>query len=718
MFAAKASTRSEGRRVERPLGPAGAAVALLLAVCPAMAQQPDTARADSVPVYKLEGITVTVSRSKQEVQKLPYAIGVLGASEIQGLQTTISLDEALPGIPGVFVSNRYNFALGDRISIRGFGARSQFGVRGIRVIQDGIPLTLPDGQSQLNNLDLSAAGRIEVIRGPASALYGNASGGVVSVQTESPPPRPLAADARALGGSFGESRLYQKYDVKAAGQQGRFDYFGHVGYFRTDGYRLHSAARYTLVNGRLRYRPDADSEITVVVNFADTPQAESPSTLTDSLARVKPDTARDLALSPEQCPPEPGFGGCQDLGDESKQGQAGISYRRQLSAEHQLSLMAYGLVRELENRIPFTLIQLDRAAAGARAEYRYAPLAGRVTAVTAGVDLDHQGDDRLENARDADQLGPVNLDQDERVTSLGLFAQGGLAPVADVELTLSLRYDRVTFEVDDRLVTAADPDDSGSRKMDQLSPMAGLRYTHARWLNVYGNVGRSFQTPTTTELTDSLGGFNETLQPERAINYEFGLKGTAADHVTYSLALFHADIDDLIVGSAVPGIERVFFDNAGSGVHKGVEAGLSALLAEGLVFTTSYTYSDFRFKEFQTEEDDYGGNRLPGVPPNRFYGRLTYSHRSRATGSMEVRAADSYFVDNANENRNDGYAVVDLRFGYSLLTPKLEIRPVLGLNNLFDQRYNSSVVVNTVGGRYYEPAPGRNVYLGLRVKTR
>ncbi len=718
MFATTAGTRSEGRRVERRPAPVGTAAALLLlAVSPAMAQQQDTVRADSVPVYRLEGITVTVSRSEQEVQKLPYAIGVLGASEIQALQTAISLAEALPEIPGVFVSNRYNFALGDRISIRGFGARSQFGVRGIRIIQDGIPLTLPDGQSQLNNLDLSAAGRIEVIRGPASALYGNASGGVVSVQTESPPPRPLVADARALGGSFGSSRLYQKYDVKAAGRQGKFDYTGHFGYFRTDGYRLHSAARYALLNGRMRYRPDADSEITVIVNYANTPQAESPSTLTDSLARVKPDTARDIALSPEQCPPEPGFGGCQDLGEESEQGQAGVSYRRQLSEEQQLSLMAYGLLRNLENRIPFTLIQLDRFGFGTRLEYRYAPLAGRVNFVTAGFDLDHQGDDRVENARDADQTGPITLDQDERVTSLGLFAQSGLAPIADAELTLSLRYDRVQFEVDDRLVTADDPDDSGSRKMDQLSPMAGLRYTHTRWLNVYGNVGRSFQTPTTTELTDSLGGFNGTLQPERAVNYEFGLKGTAADRVTYSLAIFYADIDDLIVGSAVPGTERVFFDNAGSAAHKGVEAGLSALLADGLVFTTSYTYSDFRFTEFRTEEDDYGGNRLPGVPPNRFYGRITYSHRSGATGSLEFRAVDSFFVDNANESRNDGYGVVDLRFGYSLLTPRLEIRPLLGLNNLFDQRYNSSVVINAVRGRYYEPAPGRNVYLGLSVKT-
>ncbi len=682
------------------------------------AQQPDTAYADSVPLYRLEGISVTVSRSRDEVQRLPYAIGVLGASEIQRLQATVSLDEALPQIPGVFVNSRYNLANGDRISIRGFGARSQFGVRGVRIIQDGIPLTLPDGQSQLNNLDLAAAGRIELIRGPASALYGNASGGVISVQTESAPPTPLGGELRFLGGSFGDSRLYQKYDLKAAGQPGKVDYYAHLGHFQTDGYRLHSEARYTLFNGRLRYQPDPASELTLVVNYADTPLAESPSSLPDSLARARPDTARDIALSPRQCPPNPGFTGCQDLGEESRQGQVGISYRRRLGAEHQLSLMAYGLARSLENRIPFTLIELDRRGGGARVEYSYAPLAGRITGLTAGIDFDGQSDDRLESARDADQTGPVNLDQDERVVALGLFAQGGFELLAGLELTLSLRYDRVSFEVDDRLITGEDPDDSGGRNMDQLSPMAGLRYTLAPWLNAYANVGRSFQTPTTTELTDSLGGFNERLQPERAINYELGLKGTASERVSYSLAVFRADVDDLIVGSAVPGTERVFFDNAGSAEHRGLELGLSALVVDGLVFTTAYTHSDFVFKDYRNGDDDFGGNQLPGVPPHQVYGSLNYTHRSGVTGALQVWGVEGYYVDNSNENRNDGYVTANIRLGYSLRTRSLEVFPLLGVNNLFDVRYNSSVVVNAVGGAYYEPAPGRNFYFGLRVTTR
>lgn len=682
----------------------------------AFAQRPDSVATDSVPIYKLESVAVTVSRSGDDINQLPYSVGLLGTTAIQALQATISLDESLGEIPGVFVANRYNFALGDRISIRGFGARSQFGVRGIRIIQDGIPLTMPDGQSQLNNLDLAAAGRIEVIRGPSSSLYGNASGGVISVQSEASPPVPLRPEFWLLGGGFGNDRFYQKYDVKASGRQGRFDYFGHFSYLDSEGYRTHSAAEYALLNTRVRYQLDDRSDLTAVINYANTPLAQSPSTLSDSVARVKPDTARNIALSPDQCPADPGFAGCQGLGEASKQGQAGVTYRRRLSDLHQISLMGYGLFRELENQIPFTLIRLDRGAGGARAEYRLAPRTGPLSGMTAGLDLEFQSDDRVENDSDGASVGPVRLDQAERVTALGLFALAGFLFTPEIELTISARYDRVRFEVDDRLVTPDDPDDSGSQVMDQLSPMAGLLYKHAPWLNIYGNVARSFQTPTTTELTDSLGGFNQDLQPERATNYEIGLKGTAAGRLSYSLSLFHMDVKELIVGSAAPGSERVFFENAASSTQNGVEVGASALLTAGLVVTAAYTYSNFYFEQFQTDAGDFSGNELPGIPPNQIYGRLSYRHRSGLSAWLGVTGVDGYFVDNANENRNDGYVVINLRLGYTARTKGLQIVPLLGLNNLFDIRYNSSVVVNAVGGRYYEPAPGRNLYAGLRLR--
>jgi iron complex outermembrane receptor protein len=697
--------------------PAGLLV-LGCATAPAAAQQPDSVAADSIVPYRLEGITVTVSRWRQDVNRLPYAAGLLGKAELQSLEATVSLDESLAQIPGVLVDNRYNFALGVRISVRGFGARSQFGVRNVRIIQDGIPLTLPDGQSQTGNLDLAAAGRIEVIRGPASALYGNASAGVISVRTESAPAVPFRPEVGLLAGGYGKDRFYQKYDVKLGGRQSRFDYLGHLSYFDTDGFRTHSRARHTLLNTRLRYAPGGDSDLTLLLNYADSPLAQNPSSLTDSTARAKPDTVRDIVLPPEDCPPEPGFGGCQNLGEEFRQGQAGLGYRRAFGSAHEISLMGYGLFRELENRIPFRLIELDRLGGGARVEYRLAPATGRLSRFSAGVDLDRQQDDRVERIRDGDGVGPVALDQEEGVASLGLFAHGGLALAPGLELTLSLRYDRVRFDVADRLVTEDDPDDSGARTMDQWSPLAGLSYSYAPWLNFYGNVGRSFQTPTTTELTDTLGGFNPDLQPERATNYEVGVKGTAGGRVSYSLALFHADVADQLIGFAATGIERVYFENAGSSAHEGIEAGVSALVAPGWTASLAYTYSNFKFDEFITEAGDFSGNRVPGVSPHRLHARLGYARGPGPSGSLRLTAVDDYFVDSANQNRNDGYIVVDLRFGYTARTGRLEIVPFVGINNVFDVRYNSSVVVNATAGRYYEPAPGRNLYAGLRLRPR
>ncbi|MGD2217167.1 MAG: TonB-dependent receptor, partial [Gemmatimonadales bacterium] len=363
-------------------------------------------------------------------------------------------------------------------------------------------------------------------------------------------------------------------------------------------------------------------------------------------------------------------------------------------------------------------IELDRLGGGARAEYRLNPATGRLTRLGAGVDFDRQQDDRVERLRDAEGIGPVALDQDEGVTSLGLFAHGGLALTPGLGLTLSLRYDRVRFDVDDRLVTGDDPDDSGARTMDQWSPLAGLSYRHAPWLNLYANVGRSFQTPTTTELTDTLGGFNPDLGPERATNYELGLKGTAGGRLSYSLALFHADVADQLIGYAAAGIERVYFENAGSSVHQGFEAAISALVASGWTASLAYTYSYFTFDEFVTEAGDFSGKRVPGVPPHSLHARLGYALGTGLSASLRLTAVDDYFVDSANQNRNDGYAVVDLRLGYAARAASFQLAPFLGINNVFDVRYNSSVVVNATAGRYYEPAPGRNLYAGLRFRTR
>ncbi|UCF20732.1 MAG: TonB-dependent receptor [Gemmatimonadota bacterium] len=680
----------------------------------AIAQVPDSTTADSIPLYRLEGITVAVSRSPSDLNRLPYAVGLVGSTQIQGLEATVSLDESLLAVPGVLVNNRYNFALGNRISIRGFGSRAQFGVRGIRLIQDGIPLSLPDGQAQLNNIDLSAAGRIEVIRGPASALYGNAAGGVISIETGPAPDVRLRPQLSVLGGSFGEGRLYQKYDLQLSGRDGRFDYLGHLGYFQTDGYRLHSEARSTLFNTRWRYRPDSQSQLTLLLNYAAAPQAENPSSLDSSLARAKPDTARDIVLPPDQCPASPGFGGCQDLGEESRQGQAGLAYQRRFGLAHELSLMGYGVFRHLDNRIPFRLIELDRWAAGWRTMYRFAPPGSRLEGLTLGLDLDHQTDDRIEFFRDDTGIGDVRLDQDELVTALGGFALAELLLAPPLGLNLSLRYDRVRFQAKDRLISPDDPDDSGTRVLDQWSPMVGIRYPHARWLNLYGNVGRSFQTPTTTELTDTLGGFNQNLEPERSINYELGLKGTVASRLSYSLALFRVEIEDQLIGSEASGSERVYFSNAGSSVNRGAEVGFSTLLAEGITLMAAYTYSDFRFRDFQMGGEDFSGNALPGVPPHQLHARLHYD-AAGPSGTLKVTAVDEFFVDNANLDRDDGYAVIDLRLGYTVGLPRIEARAFVGVNNLLNTRYNSSVVVNATAGRYYEPAPGRNLYLGLRL---
>ncbi|MGH7504762.1 MAG: TonB-dependent receptor plug domain-containing protein, partial [Longimicrobiales bacterium] len=272
----------------------GATVLILVAlsaVAAPLAAQPPTGR-DTLPaVVPLDSLEVTVTRRTVPVDRVPAAVSTVDRETIQRGQPTVTIDEALSAVPGVFVSNRYNFALGPKISVRGLGARASFGVRGVRVIADGIPLTMPDGQTNLNNLDLGSAGRIEVIRGPASALYGNAAGGVIAVTTEAPPEVPFAAEARLVAGNLGRgvhapARL-TKLQAKVGGTSGNAGYMVSVSRLETDGYRDFSAARQTLINAKAEFALDPRTSLTAVVNALDAPLAESPGSLPADSARVR-----------------------------------------------------------------------------------------------------------------------------------------------------------------------------------------------------------------------------------------------------------------------------------------------------------------------------------------------------------------------------------------------------------------------------------------------
>ena len=686
---------------------------VLIALPVAAAAQ--AARQDSSRVLPLDSVRVTVTRGTVALERMPAAASVVGIADIRGSQATVGLDEALDRIPGVFVNNRYNFSLGARISMRGLGSRAAFGVRGVRVIADGIPLTMPDGQSNLNNLELGAAGRIEVLRGPASALYGNAAGGVISIETEATPPI-LSTEARVLGGNAGRDGLglgrFFKLQAKAGGRLNEGGFVGSVSHMQTDGYREYSRAEQTLLNVVARHPIGETSRLSVVVNAFDSPVAESPGALPIDSVRLDrrkawPANARTFA------------------GEATTQLQVGVGIAHILGSTR-LDVSAYALGREVDNALPFGFIDLRRRAGGLRATYAGAPAGDRV-ALTTGVDVEWQSDGR----REFDNVGggpgdELRRDQRDQVFVIAPFAQTlvRLGPRAD--LLLGARYDAVRFETSDAFMGDG-RDDSGHRTLSAFSPMAGLTFAASEQIRVYGNVATAFQTPTTTELINAPptagapccpGGFNAELDPQRALSFEIGARGRVG-RFSIDVATYSMNVDNTIVPFQVAdGEGREFFRNAGESRHRGIELSAGTPLGRHHA-TLAYTFNDFVFLDDGDPAVDHEGNRLPGVPRHHIFAGLRLRPADALQVDLEVDHTGEYFANDANEDSaiNDAATVADLRLQFDTRIRGIAARPFLAIGNLTNTRYNSSVVVNAFGRRYYEPAPGRSFHIGFAVAT-
>lgn len=689
--------RTVTRATSAPLGVA-LAITTALASAPraaVQAQAPapaDTVRRDSAAV--LPPVTVEVSRIAGSRAAAPYAVSVRTAATLPSGTPATALDEALRTIPGVQVDNRFNYALGERISIRGAGARAQFGVRGVRVLIDGIPATLPDGQTTLNLVDLSTVDAVEVLRGPVSSLFGNAAGGAILLETAPPSGAPLATRATITTGSDGLLRTLGE----AGGTRGPFGYLARVSRVAYEGFRTHSDAENTYASARITWlgTRDALSASFNAVRY----DARNPGSLSDSLLRVDRNRAFQNNVA-------------QGTGERGSQRQAGAQWRRSLTAHDALEVAGWVIGRDIDNPIPGRVVVLDRVAGGARALLR-----GDREALswTAGIEHERQHDDRRNYVNAAGSHGALVLDQDEQVLGLGAFAQASAALHPRVTALAGLRHDRTLFQADDRFLANGDPDDSGQRTLSALSPSAGLSLSLDGGVTVYSNVGTAFETPTTTEFAnrpDGAGGFNPALQPQRTISYELGARRVRPG-ATAQLAVFRAIVRDALIPFEVPDVPgRQFFRNAGQTGTNGVEAAAMASVGSGLQLAASYTFTDARFRSYAVGSATYDGNRVPGVAPHRADLRASWIVAGHGVGT-DVRYQSRMAVNDANAGWSPGFTVADLRLAPRPFDARIaRVHLSAGVQNLFGAKYNSSVVVNAFGRRYFEPGPGRTVYVGV-----
>jgi iron complex outermembrane receptor protein len=674
---------------------------LLLAPC-ALAAASARAQAPANEKSPLEEIVVTATLIDRTLDRVPAAISVVTEDDIQGAQSQVALDEALKRVPGVFMQDRYNFAQDLRVSIRGFGARAQFGIRGIKVIVDGIPETLPDGQGAVDSIDLGATKQIEVIRGPSSSMYGNAAGGVISLTSEGAPTDSPFADIRVASGSNG----YGKVQFKTGGQTDKLNYLVSVSDLELDGWRAHSKA----INRQLTSRLDLDlgknRDLLTIINVTDQPQSDDPGALTRALAINNPRSA---------WPGNVTF----HAGEAIKQTRIGFVYTAPAGEHGTIKARNYYANRDFGNLLPIPtngIVDLQRDFAGGGFSYNYDGFwLDRPNRFVAGVDFDDQDDARKRYANLQGVRGALGFDQREHVTSQGVFLQDELSLSKIVQLTMGVRVDSVKFDVTDHYF-ADGFDDSGSRTFDNTSPMVGVTVQIDPKLSLYATYSSSFETPTTTEFNkpDGTGGFNQNLDPQIAHNVEVGVRGTLNKRQRYEVSVYSTDVTGELIPFEVPTAPgRNYYVNAGKSQHNGVEFSWMSNPTDQIQTTLSYAYSDFTFND---------GKVIPGTAKNVLFGELTY----RDPKGWFVSADALYVGKQYGDNDDTAFGVVDpytlatVRFGWDIDLGKTTLSPYMGINNLLDETYMANVRLNpigvgTAGGRYFEPGPPREGYAGISV---
>ncbi|EMH9603266.1 TonB-dependent receptor [Klebsiella pneumoniae] len=671
--------------------------------------------------------TMVVTAAPTTVSELdtPAAVSVVNGDEMRQAAPRVNLSESLGAVPGLQVQNRQNYAQDLQLSIRGFGSRSTYGVRGLRIYVDGIPATMPDGQGQTSNIDIGSVDTIEVLRGPFSALYGNSSGGVINVtsQTGTQPP---TVEASSYYGSFGTWH----YGMKATGAVGDGSHAGDVDYtvstnrFTTHGYRDHSGARKNLANARLGVRINDVSKLTLLLNSVDIKANDA--------GGLTADEWRD---NPRQSP----RGDQYNTRKNTRQTQAGLRYEHQLSAQDDLSVMMYAGERETTQfqsipRAP----QLKPSHAGGVIDLtrHYQGIDTRLThrgellvpvTLTAGLDYENMSERRkgyenfvmVNGAPQYGEQGALRRNERNLMWNVDPYLQTQWQLTDKLSLDAGVRYSSVWFDSNDYYITPGNGDDSGDASYHKWLPAGSLKYALTDAWNVYLSAGRGFETPTINELSyrsDNQSGLNFGLKPSTNDTVEIGSK-TRIGNGLFTAALFQTNTDNEIVVDSSSG-GRTSYKNAGKTRRQGMELGLDQQFGESWRLKAAWTWLDATYRTNVCDDASCNGNRIPGIARNMGYASFGYQPEQGWYAGSDIRYMSDIMANDENTAKAPSWTVVGLTTGYKWSYGRMDMDLFGRIDNLFDREYVGSVIVNESNGRYYEPAPGRNYGIGLNLAWR
>ena len=693
-----------------------ASLALALTALPGSSTAQQT-KSTPAPVLLPEVVT-SATRTARDSFDLPVAIDSVDKSVIREDRPQVNISESLNRVPGIAILNRQNYAQDLQISSRGFGARSTFGVRGIRLIADGIPATLPDGSGQAASFNLGSAERIEVMRGPFSSLYGNAAGGVIQLFTADGPPEPTLSGS-LYGGSFG---MY-KGALQFGSQDGRFNYIYDASRFHIDGYRDHSTTTRDQSNAKFKMSLPS-GVLTMLVNTFDQPETQDPLGLSRAQVIINPRQADPVATT---------FNTRKSV----RQNQLGLVYDLNLGSADKLQARAYLGDRQVTQYLAIPLAAqavVTSSGAVVDQDFGYQGLGLRWTHIvsegerplsfTTGVDYDRMAQHRKGFINNNGISGALKRDEDNTVTNTDAYAQLEWKFAARWNASAGIRHSRVRFNSRDYFITAGNPNDSGSVSYGKTTPVAGIVFHAAPAWNLYANVGRGFETPTLIELAYRPGGatgLNFALQPSTSLHKEFGVKAKIGNAARVNLALFHIDTsDEIVINSAVGG--RTDFKNASKTRREGAELSIDSYLGAGFEAYLAYTWLDARFTQPFTSGVPAvtvpAGNKLPGVPAYMVFGELVWRHpASGFHAGVELRASGKVYVNDLNSASADPYTIGNLRAGFEQRGKKWRLTEFVRVDNVTDRQYVGSVIIADANSRFFEPSPRRNYLLGLNAQV-
>ncbi|WP_214286946.1 TonB-dependent receptor family protein [Acinetobacter pittii] len=672
-------------------------------------------------VTVLPTLHVEATRTDTTYLQTPASVFRIDAPQVD-TSSQVNLTEVVKGIPSLQLRNRENYAQDLQLSMRGFGARSTFGVRGIRLYVDGIPATMPDGQGQTSNIDVSSLDHVEVLTGPFSSLYGNSSGGTILTSTKEGQGKD-SIELSYSGGSHDKSRagLVLQGGAKGANEP---SYVISSSYFDTDGYREHSGAEKVLNNAKLSWNLDDGSKINWITNYVKI-HADDPQGLTHDQWNANPK---------QQVPFLKQFNVRKDI----EQTQTGVTWSKPINDKNELYAMAYLGNRQVTQyqSIPKStqdasinhaggVIDFERDYYGADFRWMGKELLPNTT-LSVGVALDAMDEDRkgfenfnLVNGQPSYGVkGNLRRDEDNTLWNIDPYLQASWQFLPTWRLDTGVRYSNVHYKSKDNYLSNGD--DSGKTDYSKVLPSAALSWQIVPELMAYVSYAKGFETPTFTEIAyrpDGESGFNFDLTASTSDTYETGLK-SQNQLGDFTLAVFQTKTKDDIV-SAGNSNGRSTFRNADKTLREGVEFAWNKKLWRDLTATASYTYLDATFDAdipaLGSIAQIPSGNAIPGIAKNQAYASLAWQPSHGLYGGVDVQYMDKVYVNDTNSDAAPSYSVTSANVGYAWVMGDWKVNSFARVDNLFDKNYAGSVIVNDGNGRYFEPADGRNWSAGLRV---